>query len=228
MVVSQNLYELVALAARYLFAALMVLIVARAWRLTIIDSRRAKTLRRLSPETGISGELIVMAGDGKARRGMRYPVIREGLIGTSREADIRIRHSSIRRRHAYFQLTPEGLEVRSHGGARLGDVRGRPVKAITLRDGDIVTVGGIRLMLVLSEVPESEREIPDVRNRPARRQAEGRYRDDAYDEEEPYEDGLYEDEAERMFAEQPVLTHVPAPDVDEADEEEDWFDVDGE
>ena len=227
MVVSQNLYELVALAARYLFAALMVLIVARAWRLTIIDSRRAKTLRRLSPETGISGELIVMAGDGKARRGMRYPVIREGLIGTSREADIRIRHSSIRRRHAYFQLTPEGLEVRSHGGARLGDVRGRPVKAITLRDGDIVTVGGIRLMLVLSEVPESEREIPDVRNRPARRQAEGRYRD-AYDEEEPYEDGLYEDEAERMFAEQPVLTHVPTPDVDEADEEEDWFDVDGE
>ena len=228
MIVSQNLYELVALAARYLFAALMVLIVARAWRLTIIDSRRAKTLRRLSPETGISGELIVMAGDGKARRGMRYPVIREGLIGTSREADIRIRHSSIRRRHAYFQLTPEGLEVRSHGGARLGDVRGRPVKAITLRDGDIVTVGGIRLMLVLSEVPESEREIPDVRNRPARRQAEGRYRDDAYDEEEPYEDGLYEDEAERMFAEQPVLTHVPTPDVDEADEEEDWFDVDGE
>ena len=226
---SQNLYELVALAARYLFAALMVLIVARAWRITIVDSRRAKTLRRLSPETGISGELIVMAGDGKARRGMRYPVIREGLIGTSREADIRIRHSSVRRRHAYFQLTPEGLEVRSHGGARLGDVRGRPVKAITLRDGDIVTVGGIRLMLVLTEVPESEREAlsPQRRRRMARDDGFG----DDFDE-----DDYYEDEADRLFAEQPVLTHVPAPDGDDFDadayddddadgDDGDWFDA---
>ena len=55
---SESLYELIALSARYVFAALMVLIVARAWRLTIIDSRRAKALRRMSPETGICGELV--------------------------------------------------------------------------------------------------------------------------------------------------------------------------
>ena len=78
---SEGLYELVALGARYVFAALMVLIVLRAWRITIIDSRRAGVLRRLSPQTGLSGELLVLEGDGKACRGMRYPVIREGMIG---------------------------------------------------------------------------------------------------------------------------------------------------
>ena len=101
----QGIYEVVALGARYLFTALMALIVARAWRNTIIDSRRAQTLRRLSPETGISGELLVLDGSEQARRGMKYPLIREGQVGSARRADVRIRHSSVRRRHAWFQLT---------------------------------------------------------------------------------------------------------------------------
>ena len=126
---TQNLYEIVALGARYVFAGLMLLIVLRAWRITLVDSRRASTLRHLSPQTGISGELVVLEGDGKARRGMRYPVIREGMIGTSRRADIRVRHSSIRRRHAYFQLTEEGLFIRTHAGAPMRDGDGRPVRA---------------------------------------------------------------------------------------------------
>ena len=148
---SQSVYELMALAARYVFAALMVLIVLRAWRLTIVDSRRAQTLRRLSPETGLSGELIVLEGDGQARRGMRYPVIREGMIGSFRGADVRVRNGSVRRRHAWFQLTPEGLEVRAHAGAPMRDRRGRPVREILLRDGGVFSVGRVRLMLVLSE-----------------------------------------------------------------------------
>ena len=147
----QGIYEIVALGARYLFAALMALIVARAWRNTVIDSRRAQTLRRLSPETGLSGELVVIEGDEQARRGMKYPVIREGLIGSSRRADIRIRHSSVRRRHATFQLTERGLSVRALSGAPLYDGRWREVDAMTLRDGGTMVVGEVRLMLVLAE-----------------------------------------------------------------------------
>ena len=117
---SEGLYELVALGARYVFAALMVLIVLRAWRITIIDSRRAGVLRRMSPQTGLSGELLVLDGDGKARRGMRYPVIREGMIGALRRSDIRIRHASIRRKHAYFQLTDQGLVIQARPARRCG------------------------------------------------------------------------------------------------------------
>ena len=124
---SRNLYEILALGGRYFFAGLMVLIVLRAWRITIVDSRRAALLRRMNPETGISGELVVTRGGEKARQGMRYPVIREGMIGSSRRADIRIRHSSVRRRHAYFQLTRDGLQLRTHAGApRTGEAPGPP------------------------------------------------------------------------------------------------------
>jgi len=150
---SEGLYELLALCARYIFAGLMVLIVVRAWRITIVDSRRAKTLRRISPETGIIGELMVMEGDEKARRGMKYKVIREGQIGSSRRADIRIRHSSVRRRHAYFLETEEGLRVRSHAGAPLRDDAGNPVKEVILQDGDNIEVGRVQLMLILSQAP---------------------------------------------------------------------------
>lgn len=209
---SQNLYEIVAIGARYLFAALMVLIVARAWRITVVDSRRANTLRRISPETGISGELIVMAGDEKARRGMRYPVIREGMIGTSRRADIRIRHSSVRRRHAYFQLTEEGLELRAHANAPLRDRRGRAVREVTLRDGDTVGVGRVRLMLVLAEAPAAGRV-------PARRPRDGRVWDDA----------RYDEDADRLFEENPILNRMagerPSELPELPDDPDDWFDL---
>ena len=148
---STGLYELVALGARYVFAALMVLIVLRAWRITLIDARRAGALRRMSPQTGLSGELLVLDGDGKARRGMRYPVIREGMIGASRRSDIRIRHASIRRKHAYFQLTDQGLTIQARPDAPMRDANGRPTETLLLGDGSEFTLGNVRLLLVLTD-----------------------------------------------------------------------------
>ena len=164
---STGLYELVALGARYVFAALMVLIVLRAWRITIVDSRRAGMLRRLSPQTGLSGELLVLEGDGKACRGMRYPVIREGMIGALRRSDIRIRHASIRRKHAYFQLTDRGLVIQARPGAAMRDANGRRVETLLLGDGSEFTLGRVRLLLVLSDgrmtekTDDEETDFPD-------------------------------------------------------------------
>ena len=164
---SEGLYELVALGARYVFAALMVLIVLRAWRITIVDSRRAGMLRRLSPQTGLSGELLVLEGDGKACRGMRYPVIREGMIGALRRSDIRIRHASIRRKHAYFQLTDRGLVIQARPGAAMRDANGRRVETLLLGDGSEFTLGRVRLLLVLSDgrmtekTDDEETDCPD-------------------------------------------------------------------
>ena len=165
---SQSLYELLALGARYVFAGLMVLIVLRAWRITLVDSRRAAALRRLSPQTGLSGELLVLDGDEKARRGMRYPVIREGMIGSSRRSDIRVRHSSIRRKHAYFVLSEEGLTVQARPGAPMRDGAGRPARTLTLSDGDQLTLGRVRLLLVLTDgsAPRSGEEAPDTAPEP--------------------------------------------------------------
>ena len=160
---STDAYELIALTARYLFAALMLLIVLRAARLTAVDSRRAAKLRRLSPMTGVCGELVVLEGDGNARRGMRYPVIREGMIGSSGRADVRIRHKSVRRRHAFFQMTRQGLKLRDHANARLRNAEGDPVRELVLGDGGEFFVGRIRLLLVLSDAAMAQSEQPSAR-----------------------------------------------------------------
>lgn len=188
---TQSVYELIALGARYVFAALMALIVARAWRITLVDSHRAQTLRRLSPETGLSGELLVTEGDGQARRGMKYPVIREGLLGSARRADIRIRHGSVRRRHAYFQLTPEGLSLRAHAGAPMRDPQGRPAREMVLRDGDRFAIGRVRLMLVLTDSSAAE---------PVRGPSDD---PDALFETDG--DAMFDVDPGRLFAEHPVL-----------------------
>ena len=148
---STNAYELLALAMRYVFAGLIVLIVARAWYGASVDSRRATKLRRLSPDTGIVGEMLVTDGGERAKPGMRYPVTLEGTIGSSRRADIRIRHSSIRGRHAIYQMTDEGFFVRGHASKRVGDGSGRFARELLLRDGDHLRVGNVTLMLVLSD-----------------------------------------------------------------------------
>lgn len=162
---SADAYELAALTARYIFTALMLLIVFRAERGALIDSRRAAKLRHLSPATGRCGEMVVLEGDGNARRGVRYPVIREGCIGSSSRCDIRIRHGSVRRRHAIFQLNEKGLRVRTHAGSRLRDGHGRTVKEMTLRDGDSLFVGGVKLLLVLSLPEQPKRRPGAVRGR---------------------------------------------------------------
>ena len=168
---SQEAYELAALTMRYVFTALMLLIVWRACRGALIDSRRAAKLRQLSPMTGLCGELVALEADERLRRGMRFPVIREGAIGSARRSDVRIRHSSVRRRHAFFQLADDGLHVRSHAGARLRDGDGRLVRELVLTDGGELTVGRVRLLLVLS-VPDAPRRAythHEDERKPARR-----------------------------------------------------------
>ena len=124
---------------------------------------------------------------------------------------MRIRHSSVRRRHAYFQLTEAGLAVRSHAGAPLRDGHGRPVREITLQDGGHIGIGQVRLMLVLTEAPEPAGVARHHRERRARR-------------EEPFDA-----DPDRMFREQPVLGHGIDPEpvnledyFRTADDQDDW------
>ena len=167
---SANAYEILALAMRYVFAALMLLIVLRAWRITAIDSQRARRLRRLSPQTGIIGEMLVMDGGERAKPGMRYPVTLEGSIGSARTADIRLRHSSVRRRHAYYLMTDEGLFVRGHASARIRRDHGDPERELLLRDGETLQLGRVSLLLVLSGADSAPEEMHRsvLRRRPER------------------------------------------------------------
>ena len=200
---SANAYELLALLMRYVFAGLMILIVLRAWRTTIVDSRRAAKLRRLSPDTGIIGEMLVVNGSERARPGMRYPVTLEGTIGSGRRSDIRVRHSSVRARHAIYQMTDAGLFVRGHANARIRDGHGRIARALVLQDGEILRVGQVGLMLVLSDGGGEPEEMNRRVLRRRRRAPEG------YADDEPFDDGIFEagegcGDADEMFMSNPA------------------------
>ncbi len=152
-------YELLAMGMRYVFVGLMALIVLRALRGALVDSRRATKLRRLSPETGIIGEMLVVEGSERARTGMRYPLTLEGSIGSAHSADIRVRHSSIRARHAIYQMTERGLYVRGHANARIRRNREPWTGEALMHDGDMLRIGGVRLMLVLTDADDLPEEL---------------------------------------------------------------------
>jgi len=222
-----NAYELLSLAMRYVFAGLMVLIVIRAWRITMVDSRRAAKLRRLSPDTGIIGEMLVVNGSERARPGMHYSVTLEGSIGSGRRSDIRVRHSSVRSRHAIFQMTDEGLFVRGHAQARIRDGHGRLARQLVLQDGDILRVGDVALMLVLTDAGSAPEEISRrVRRRrrddiPVRRNADmGEGFDDARD------DSIFETrpDTDDLFMSNPAVSFDPGDDFDNFDNFDDFDD----
>lgn len=205
--VNANAYEILSLAMRYVFAALMVLIVLRGWRITIIDSRRATKLRRLSPETGIIGQMLVVDGSERARTGMKYSLTLEGTIGSSRGADIRIRHSSVKGRHAYYQMTDEGLFVRGHARSRIA-LEGKPLtQELMLCDGDVLRVGRVKLMLVLMGGGSTPEEIRRTSRRHRRREEEI--------PDESFDDGVFDLDQDDGFFEEPVS--YPFDEFDEFD-----------
>ena len=191
-----NAYEILSLAMRYVFAALMVLIVLRGWRITIIDSRRANKLRRLSPETGIIGQMLVVDGSERAKTGMKYSLTLEGTIGSARGADIRVRHSSVKGRHAYYQMTDEGLFVRGHARNRIALDGRRPTAELMLCDGDVLRVGRVRLMLVLIGGGSTPEEIRRSTRRRRRREDEL--------PPENFDDGVFDLEQDDDFFGPPV------------------------
>ena len=202
-----NAYEILSLAMRYVFAALMVLIVLRGWRITIIDSRRATKLRRLSPETGIIGQMLVVDGSERARTGMKYSLTLEGTIGSSRGADIRIRHSSVKGRHAYYQMTDEGLFVRGHARSRIA-LEGKPLtQELMLCDGDVLRVGRVKLMLVLMGGGSTPEEIRRTSRRHRRREEEI--------PDENFDDGVFDLDQDDGFFEESVS--YPFDEFDEFD-----------
>ena|GEM_PF-2246265 len=155
---NSDLYALIALAARYWFVALIVVLLFRGWRMTVADNRRAKLLREWMGQTGCVGELILSPG---SRRRVSYPIPREGVMGSGRAADVRIRSRELMRAHAHFELREGGLLIRPLGKAELSVGDGFSGESVFLRDGDVLSIGRLQLMLVLFDAPVEEEETDE-------------------------------------------------------------------
>jgi len=112
--VSVDWYELLAMLMRYVFVAIGILILWRAFCWLRRDARAYKKEMRSLPDAGLIGEVVNLA------TGKSQPLPREGMMGSSRFCDIRLKGAGVRRCHALFALEEgKGLQVIPQRGSRV-------------------------------------------------------------------------------------------------------------
>lgn len=150
---SEAWYEVIALAARYVFLALAAAVVLLGWR-----SHRAalKESVRNRREGAAIGEMRVIGDVSGKLDGKTYPVPMEGIIGSARSCDVRLKSRHVRRRHVYFEQRQGCLVLTPIGAARAEGGSGRGEKCL-LYDGDQVRLGGVILVMTFYDAEDARR-----------------------------------------------------------------------
>ena len=186
---SSETYEILALAARYWFLMLAGLIVIRGILNSRKENRRERELREEIGSAGCIGELVVLEDGVKNKKkslsGARFPVSEEGLIGSGRIADIRIKHADMNRKHVRFSYRQGELVLRPVGRAPVeGPVR--PDGTMALRDDERLFIGSLELLMVFYDMQDAAEAPPEPRRqRPAKKKEEDEY-------EDPFEENFWE------------------------------------
>ncbi len=103
---SPQAYELISMLMRYIFVLIGLMIVWRSFRWLRRDARAYRKEMRSLPDAGLVGEMVNLS------TGEAQPLPREGVIGASRECDIRLKGPGIRRSHARFEFEDgKGLKI---------------------------------------------------------------------------------------------------------------------
>lgn len=183
---SNETYEILALAARYWFIALAALMVIRGWRSSVRDNRNAKILRDWAGGAGCVGELVVVE-DGirskkRSLRGKRFQVPAEGLIGSGGTADIRLKHADVRRKHIWMTYRPGRMMLTLMGKAQ-AEMPVTPDGKRILREGDQLSIGRLKMVMVFYDVDDAAAAEPVYvkKNRPKKRTPADEV-DDQYEE----------------------------------------------
>lgn len=185
---STETYEILALAARYWFLLLAALLVIRGLMNGRQANREERELRDQFSSAGCVGELVVL-DDGvknpkKSIRGARFPVPKEGLIGSGRIADIRIRHGDVKRKHVRFSYLPGELRLKPVSKAQVSCPR-RLDGSMLLQDGNRLRIGAVEMMMVFYDSHDAAAGSASAVRRPDLVVEEDEY-------EDPFEDRFWE------------------------------------
>lgn len=150
-----EIYEVIALAMRYWFVFLGVLIVWRSFSWLRKDRRaRHKKLKKL-PDAGMIGELAVLHGSDELPEGTIIPMPYEGTLGFVRSCDIAVPVDQVAGCHLDFSFQPHlGLLLYLRRGQRcLVDgteltCRSKP-RSLPMLHGSTLQVGDAVLQLRL-------------------------------------------------------------------------------
>jgi hypothetical protein len=148
-----NVYEVLAQAARYWFLFWMALIAWRSWRWYRKDRRAAKKRLKLLPDAGFVGAMVVVDGGEDIARGTVYPVPVEGTLGTARTNDLCVQADGVERRHLWFRFDDrKGLLVEPFGKNPVhvdGEDFQNRRHPLYMGHGSWLIVGGVQMRLRL-------------------------------------------------------------------------------
>jgi len=104
--VSRDLYEIIAMLMRYVFVVIGALILFRAFLWLRRDVKAYRKEMRSLPDAGFVGEIVDMQTQKS------QPLPREGIIGTGKDCDIRLKYSGVKHCHALFSFEEgKGLKI---------------------------------------------------------------------------------------------------------------------
>lgn len=150
-VMPDQVYEVVAQAARYWFLFLMVMIAWRSYRWLARDRKQRKKRLRLLPDAGFIGEMVVQKGNEDLAPGEVLPVPREGVLGAQRSADLSVPVRGVFKRHLWFRFEEgKGLRVKTFGKHPMevdGEAYGKRGSEAYLSHGSRLQVGDAVLRL---------------------------------------------------------------------------------
>lgn len=148
-----KLYEVLALAMRYWFTALGVVIVCRSLLWLAKDQRRKRLRLKNLPDAGTIGILTVEAGSRELSPGVTLPVPYEGTLGYLRTCDVVVPVDDVANLHLDFTfISGKGVLVCPRRGCTV-TVDGVPVTNVRdsrehpMRHGSLLTVGQAALRL---------------------------------------------------------------------------------
>ena len=145
-----NIYESCALVLRYGFVILGLFIALRSAYMTLIDGRRAKSIRTKEAETGVLAHFSV-SGERVAKE--KIPLYKEGTVGSGRSADVRIAGAGLEKRHFHYEITDGAIEITPLDGAVI-IAEGEEISDFAaFRPGGVFTCGRAQLKYVVNRIP---------------------------------------------------------------------------
>ena len=165
--VSRDLFEVLSLVARWVFAFLALLLALRSLLALLSAGRDRRNAVKNLPGSGTVGELVVVSGSPELREETWLPVPREGVLGSVRTCDLVVPCPGVRKHHLDFSWQDGyGLLLRPRSGCEamvngvLLDCRSDP-RSAPLTHGSVLTVGSavLRMMVFAALAPSDG--LPD-------------------------------------------------------------------
>lgn len=166
----QDIYSIIALACRYWFAFLGVLIVWRSFSWLRKDRRLKHKRLKTLPDAGMIGELVVLQGSDELPEDSYLPVPREGVLGYLRTCDVVVPVDGVARQHLDFSFVDgQGLLVYPRRGCSCmvdGELIAdrRAARAFPMRHNSLISMGDAILKLRLFaglDAPYAAEYLPD-------------------------------------------------------------------